>query len=106
MFDPCKLLANVRQRLSSELDRLPPRAARYYSLTLPLPGFRLSNLAQTGPRWCWWSKPIKEEYRLGAGEVLRICAGGSERYLELANGFEATVARWDRHDPDATGVQP
>jgi menaquinone-specific isochorismate synthase len=106
MFDPCESLENIRQRLASELDRHPPRAERYYSLTLPLPGFRLSNLAQTGPRWCWWSKPIKEEYRLGAGEVLRICAGGSERFRQLTAGFETTVAKWDRYDPDATGAQP
>ncbi|MGD8590809.1 MAG: isochorismate synthase [Chromatiales bacterium] len=106
MFDPCELLKNIRRRLSDGLDRHPPKADRYYTLTLPLPGFRLKNLAQTGPRWCWWSKPIKEEYRLGAGEVLRICAGGAERFPRLAADFEASVAKWDRYDPDATGVQP
>jgi menaquinone-specific isochorismate synthase len=106
MYDPCELLKNIRRRLADELDRHPPQADRYYTLTLPLPGFRLRNLAQTGPRWCWWSKPIKDEYRLGAGEVLRICAGGSDRFSRLAADFEAIVARWDRQDPDATGVQP
>ena len=106
MFDPCELLQNIRRRLSSELEAHPPQPDHYYTLTLPLPGFRLSNLAQTGPRWCWWSRPVKEEYRLGAGEVLRICAEGTDRFQRLTTGFKDTVKRWDRYDPDATGIQP
>jgi menaquinone-specific isochorismate synthase len=106
MFDPCKLLDMIRRRLPLELDRHPPQADRFYTLTLPLPGFRLHTLAQTGPRWCYWSKPSKEEYRLGAGEVMRISAGGVDRFHQLSAGFKAMLANWDRFDPDDTHVQP
>jgi len=106
MDNPRNLLDKLQQRLSDALDRHPPRADRYYTLTLPLPGFRLRNLAQTGSRWCYWSKPTREEYRLGAGEVLRISAEGPERFRQLAAGFNDTVARWDRYDPEETRIQP
>ncbi len=106
MFDPCELLDMIRRRLTIELDRHPPQTDRFYTLTLPLPGFRLRTLAQTGPRWCYWSKPAKEEYRLGAGEVLRIKASGADRFRKLSDGFKATLAKWDRFDPDGTHIQP
>ena len=106
MFNPCELLDKIRRRLVNELDSHPPQGDRLYTLTLPLPGFRLRTLAQTGPRWCYWCKPAAEEYRLGAGEVLRICAGGPDRFRQLTAGFKDSIARWDRYDPDETGIQP
>lgn len=106
MFEPHTLLDSIRQRLPIELDRHPPQPDRLYTLTLPLPGFRLQTLTQAGTRWCFWGKPNQEEYRLGAGEALRINAGGADRFRQLSAIFRDILARWDRFDPDHTLIEP
>jgi menaquinone-specific isochorismate synthase len=106
MFEPHTLLTNLRTRLSSELSKHPLQANRFYTLTLPLPGFRLTNLSRAERRWCYWSKPVNEEFRLGAGEALRFSASGEQRFKQLSAKFQAIVAEWDRFDPDDTRVEP
>ncbi|MEN8178208.1 MAG: isochorismate synthase [Pseudomonadota bacterium] len=106
MFKPHILLANIRQRLEVELERHPPRNNRYYTLNLKIEGFHFNNLSCAGQRWCYWSKPDNEEYRLGAGEVLRFSTTGAERFKQLSATYRETLKHWDRYDPDASNVEP
>lgn len=106
MFEPHTLLANIRQRLSRELERHPPQPTRYYTLTLPIEGLRLNNLSRAGQRWCYWSKPANEEYRLGAGEVLRFSTTGAARFAQLSATYRETLNQWDRHDPEQSNIEP
>ena len=106
MLKPQILLANVRQRLEAELERNPPKPDRIYTLTLPLEGFLLDNLYLAGQRWCYWSKPNHEEFRFGAGEVLRFCATGAERFQQLAATYREILKLWDRYDPDGSNMEP
>ncbi len=106
MFEPHTLVANIRQRLTRELERHPPQPGRYYTLTLQIEGFRLNNLSRAGQRWCYWSKPAHEEYRLGAGEVMRFSAAGVDRFSQLAAKYRDTLMHWDRFDADKSNVEP
>ncbi len=106
MFEAHTLLAKIRRRLTLELERQPPRPGRYYTLTLQIEGFRLNNLSRAGQRWCYWSKPADEEYRLGAGEVMRFSTSGANRFKQLAASFRDTLNHWDRFDPDESNVEP
>ena len=106
MFEPQKLIDQVRQRLSLEIDRNPPWANRLYTLTLSLPELRLQRLLLSRQRWFYWGKPANEEYRLGIGEALRIDAKGPSRLQQLSAAFRKITTNWDRYDPDDTHSEP
>lgn len=106
MFEPNTLLTNIRQRLFTELVRHPPHINRYYTLTLQLHDFQFNNLCRAGQHWCYWSKPASEEYRLGAGEVLRFSSTGADRFKQLSATYQNILKDWDRFDPDESIVEP
>ena len=106
MIDPSRLLERVAQQLETALVRHPPASDRPYSLTLPLPELRLGGLVQVPSPWFYWSRPAREEYRLGVGQAINFSCHGERRFQALENFFHQTAARWDRIDPQDTQLSP
>lgn len=104
------VLEQLRQRLSSEITRLPlgrtgAAASALTSLALELPQ-QPNAMAQLQGAQFQFMHPQGDGLRAGYGLAAQWETQGSRRLAELAAVARDWQALWQTHDPNATGLRP
>ncbi len=106
MFDRVALNERIANRLARALQERVIVSEGLVSITLPLPEIRLDLLPEIDGEWYFWGRPHEDEYLFGLGCAQAVTTAGPKRFDTLADQFDTVCNRWQRLDPEDSGIEP